>query len=581
MFDTLSEKQREIVFDKQGKFVVRACPGSGKTYSVAARLAKNILEWDKRSQGIATLSFTNVAWQEIEHQVHRHFDIRKPIPYPHFLGTIDSFINQFIFLPFGHLVMDCGKRPTLVGEPHGTWISGRYERDYDKYFDIVSYGINDKLLYPKINGLFHFNYNHIYKKDRSESGHARKLRETKQRFWRQGYATQNDANYFAMKLVLKFPNIAKALVHRFPYLIIDEAQDTSEIQMAIIDQLIASGLEHIVLVGDPDQAIFEWNDAKPQLFIEKFEAWRDNSVVLNENRRSSQIICNSTYPLSSLKAVSIAVTEEVKQYGFVPEVLVCDLDNLTPTVDYFLEKCRTNDIDITPDNVAILYRSKGIFNGITGTSPNEAGALPWVQEDTFTSDFAKGKYLYDHVDFKQGFKLIEKALYKGYTKSSYCSKQDLDKLIERIGFSQHRQDIIAILKMLPSTDVNIGDWIDQANAIFQEKNVKLQLQCQDRKQNMSFEEIFAVAKAETIERNYRLGTIHSAKGETFDAALVILKKRGLGRYYRTLLTNGETAANNEELRIVYVGITRPRKILMIATPDLENKNAWEERLLKN
>lgn len=580
MYDTLSEKQREIVFDKQGKFVVCACPGSGKTYSVAARLAKSIAEWDSRSQGITTLSFTNVAWQEIEHQVHKHFAIRKPIPYPHFLGTIDSFINQFIFLPFGHLVMECGKRPILVGEPHGTWISGRYERDYDKYFDIVSYGMNDELLYPKINGFFHFNYNQIYRQDGNESGHATNLRQTKQRFWKQGYATQGDANYFAMKLVRKFPSIPKALVHRFPSFIIDEAQDTSEIQMAIIDQLIASGLEHVVLVGDPDQAIFEWNDAKPQLFTEKFAEWRANSVILNENRRSSQNICNSTYPLSSLQAISTAVNE-VKQYDFVPEVLARDLDNLTPTIDYFLAKCRTNDIDITPDNVAILYRSKGIFHSISGTSPIEARALPWVQEDTFTRDFAKGKYLYDHVDFKQGFKLIEKALYKGYAKSSYCSKQDLDKLIERIGFSQHRQKIIAILKMLPSTDVNIGDWIDQTNAIFQEKEVNLQLQCQDGKKNMSFEEIFPVTKEKTIERDFRLGTIHSAKGETFEAVLVVLKKKGIGSYYKTLLANGETVDSNEELRIVYVGITRPRKILMIAVPDNENKNAWEERILKN
>ncbi|MFW5983556.1 MAG: 3'-5' exonuclease, partial [bacterium] len=233
------------------------------------------------------------------------------------------------------------------------------------------------------------------------------------------------------------------------------------------------------------------------------------------------------------------------------------------------------------DNVAILYRSKGLFNNITGNSPIEARALPWVQNDTFTRDFAKGKYLYDHVDFKQGFKLIEKALYKGYYNSNFCSKQALDKFVERVGFSQHRQNIIEILKMLPSTDISIGEWIDQSNVIFQKKNVKLQLQCQAGKKNMSFEEIFALAKEETIERDYRLGTIHSAKGETFEAVLVILKKKGIGSYYKTMLANGETVANNEELRIVYVGLTRPRKILMIAVPDKENKNAWEERLFKN
>jgi len=566
---TLYQKNSEKLFLK----------GSGKTYSVAARLAKKISEWDKNNQGIASLSFTNAAWQEIAHQVHKHFAIRNPIPYPHFLGTIDSFINQFIFLPFGHLIMKCGKRPTLVGEPHGTWISGKYERDYDQYFNLVSYGINDELIYPKIPGIFHFNFNQIYRQDGSESGHATNLRQTKEQFWKQGYATQQDANYFAMKLVEKFTSIPKAIVHRFPFFIVDEAQDTSEIQMRIINYLIANGLENIILIGDPDQAIFEWNDAKPYLFTEKFDEWRDNSVILNENRRSSQNICNSTYSLSSLESISTAVTKGIMQYDFIPEVLTYDLDNLSPTIDYFLEKCRNQNIAVTPENVAILYRSKTIFNSITGAPRIETRALPWVQGDTFTRDFAKGKYLYEQVDFKQGFSLIEKAIYKGYAKSNYCSKQDLEKLIERIGFAKHRQNIVAVIQMLPSPDGNIGNWIDQTNAIFQDKRVNIQLQCQDERKNMTFDEIFTELKEKIVERDYRLGTIHSVKGETFEAVLVILKKKGIGSYYKTMLTKGETVNDNEELRIVYVGITRPRKILMLAVPDDDNRNIWREKLL--
>ena len=65
MFRTLSDNQREIVFNKSGKFVVRACPGSGKTYCVSARLARLIHNWEKKHERIAVLSFTNVAWQEI------------------------------------------------------------------------------------------------------------------------------------------------------------------------------------------------------------------------------------------------------------------------------------------------------------------------------------------------------------------------------------------------------------------------------------------------------------------------------------------------------------------------------------
>lgn len=173
MFSSLTQKQKEIVIDKSGKFVVRACPGSGKTYTVAARMAKLMTNWKYTNyQGIAAISFTNVAWKEIEQKLSKNFKKEIPIRHPHFLGTIDSFVNKYIFLPFGHIIMECENRPQLVGDPHGSWTAGRFERDYDKYFDKVSYGVNDELIYPKIQGTFHFGYNKIFKLDGTESQYA-------------------------------------------------------------------------------------------------------------------------------------------------------------------------------------------------------------------------------------------------------------------------------------------------------------------------------------------------------------------------------------------------------------------------
>ena len=240
MFDTLSETQSKVVFEKEGKFVVRACPGSGKTYSIAARLADRMSRWPLNHQGIAAISFTNSAWQEIERQVTTHFKIEKPIPYPHFLGTIDSFVNRFIFLPFGHLVIGCQNRPVLVGEPHGPWSGNTFS---DSFFPNLSYDINGEL-YPKNKTIMPRNWQN-----------NRYIKPAKKRLQKTGYANQDDANYFGMKILECYPKIAKAIIHRFPLFMIDEAQDTSEIQMKIIDLLIDNGLQNIMLVGDPDQAI--------------------------------------------------------------------------------------------------------------------------------------------------------------------------------------------------------------------------------------------------------------------------------------------------------------------------------------
>jgi superfamily I DNA/RNA helicase len=582
----LSEKQREIVFNKKGKFVVRACPGSGKTYSVAARLAWKIENWEHTHQGIIALSFTNVAWQEIKKMLENEFNIKNFFGYPHFLGTIDSFINQYIFLPFGHLVMGCKKRPILVGEPHGSWVSGNYDKDYNRYFDKVSFGVNNKLIYPKINGIFHFNYNHIIKVNGQESKYAENLRKVKVKYWRKGYATQKDANYFALKILEKCPKIAKALVFRFPELIIDEAQDTSEVQMKIVDLLIKNGLNEIMIVGDPDQAIFEWNNARPELFEKKYSDWENNSIKLNENRRSSQNICNFTFNISSLDSPSDAIFDDVKNFSFLPEIIVYESsvhNSITKVIDYFLKLCKDCGISIDNKNVAILYRSNNfiflIDNIKKGKTNNNS---PWKINDRLTKDFVQGKYFCDHKKFKEGFRIIEKSVVKALENKDYCSVSDIKERINKTGFAKHRLKIYKIYKQLPETKIKLNEWVRKAKVNFSSNNIPIEFDIKTENADIAIDKIFATIKKEQLRKNYRLGTVHSVKGETFEAVLLFLKKKGaFGKHYKTLLKEGKGTSDSEELRIAYVGTTRPRKLLVMAVPGEEDKSCWENRLKKN
>ncbi|MBI5376285.1 MAG: ATP-dependent helicase [Candidatus Schekmanbacteria bacterium] len=565
-FESLSDIQKTIVFDKKGKFVVRACPGSGKTYSVAARLARLIGEWDKKQQGIAAISFTNAAWQEIRHQLETHFGIATSISYPHFLGTIDSFINQNIFLPFGHLALGCKKRPELVGEPYGPWYGKKYS---DKLFDNITFNINDNLV--ALNKL-------RMPKNWVSNQYICKAKEG---FLKAGFAIQHDADYYAMKLLEKYPQVAAALAYRYPTLIIDEAQDTSDIQMRIIDILISHGLRELMLVGDPDQAIFEWNDAKPQLFLQKYNEWREESIKLNENRRSSQKICDCTFKLSSLHETSMAVTEEVKDCTFSPIVITYDSGNINTTIEYFISLCHENGIVVNRENVAVIYRSKEIFNLITGIVP--INQEPWRDGDYHTKDFAKGKYLFDAREIKKGLLLIEKAYIKMMTGNTTCNPLEIEKRINDVGFTTHRKEIHKVLYILPETTCSIGEWVDRTNEGFALSNMKSSLSINDSMRDVmrdvTFKQIFRNENEALQCRDYRLGTVHSVKGETFEAVLLFLKQKGIGKYYKTLIREGASISDNEELRIVYVGLTRPRKLLVLAVPDNENKQVWESKLL--
>ncbi|MFC1534611.1 3'-5' exonuclease [Thermodesulfobacteriota bacterium] len=153
-------------------------------------------------------------------------------------------------------------------------------------------------------------------------------------------------------------------------------------------------------------------------------------------------------------------------------------------------------------------------------------------------------------------------------------------MIELNGFLEFRKNIYELIKILPDTNCTIGEWIDGANTILKNNEIDIELKIKNSQRNISLDELFGIDNKKILENDYRISTIHSIKGETFDAVLVILKQKGIGKYYKTLLRENVPISDNEELRTVYVGITRPRKLLLLAVPDEENKTAWENRLFK-
>jgi len=180
-------------------------------------------------------------------------------------------------------------------------------------------------------------------------------------------------------------------------------------------------------------------------------------------------------------------------------------------------------------------------------------------------------------DFRNGFRLVQNAIIKALSRSHYCSSKDLDRMIEKKGFAKFRKKVYELLKILPDTECSIREWIDGANAIFRNNDVNIELKIKNTKREIQFDELFGVDKKRISETEYRIGTIHSIKGETFEAVLVVLKEKGIGKYYKTLLREYVPISENEELRIVYVGSTRPRRLLLLVVPDEENKAAWAAR----
>jgi len=105
-FDDDDESRRGILLSNES-FDVQACPGSGKTTLLVAKLYILVKKWPHTRRGICVISHTNVARQEIERRLAGTGIGQRMLNYPHFVGTIHSFVNEYL----GPCSVSCVKRP--------------------------------------------------------------------------------------------------------------------------------------------------------------------------------------------------------------------------------------------------------------------------------------------------------------------------------------------------------------------------------------------------------------------------------------------------------------------------------------
>ena len=412
---------------------------------------------------------------------------------------------------------------------------------------------------------------------RNKNGQYRKdvagIIEAKRIHFAQGKANQADATYFAFRILDEYPSVAQNIVRRFPILIIDEAQDTTELQMAIIDKLSQYGAESIMLIGDPDQAIFEWNTASPHLFMEKYNNPDWHSLDLSENRRSSEKICQLANRFSGNEMCSIAsdkdYTDEpcIKGHLDTPE-------SVNQITNHFIEKC--NEMGLDESEYAVVFRGQKFGETNFGLVNNDSSSRqnsPWINGHYGVRDIVYGKYLIDHGKYTDGLSLIEKGCYKITKRVRYVPASTIRKEIGEVGFRRHRAEMVEFIQKLPSTNNTLSNWITE----LQQTGINLTVDL--GKANVRIESLFRTVNHLFRQERPYLKTIHSVKGMTLEAILVFLSKKAVSTNYATILNNPAkySVDNNEELRIVYVACTRPKKMLWIAVPS-DDIDCWRNKL---
>lgn len=237
---------------------VSACPGSGKTTLVVAKLAVLARKWKSNTRGICVLSHTNVAREEIEHRLGSTDVGQRLLNYPHFIDTIHSFVNRFLAIPW---LLSAGYRIAAIDNDLTTRVRRRHlgEKDYRRLnnylekkfrsFDSLRIGTSN-FSAPLADGAFPGGpHTEMYKLAASALRCAAE----------QGYFCYDEIFVLGEALLAQQPALPSILHQRFPFVLVDEMQDTSEQQNNFLRRLFPRDSNAVCVqrVGDPNQAIFE------------------------------------------------------------------------------------------------------------------------------------------------------------------------------------------------------------------------------------------------------------------------------------------------------------------------------------
>ena len=555
-----------------GNIVLHACPGSGKTHVVVRKMMKLIDGWDRPHSGVAILSFTNVASDEVESQVKDLMPTGFEIGHPHFVGTLDSFINNFILLRFGYLMFETPIRPKLAVNdvyklPFRYWRKECHANCVSNIGDF-RWDSDDKLYKGKM----------LVDCDGGRYGPP--CHQYKKMLFNKGIIFQGEVSDMALKLIKSHPQIATAIAERFPVIILDEAQDTSLAQMAVIDLINKAGTESMFLVGDPDQSIYEWRNATPECFIDKMNCHRWQTLTLSANFRSSQNICNATKIFA--KSLDGKAPSEAKGHdsgnNLKPILIQYDdscSDWKNRLTQWFIRLCEDNRISNEPDKIAIVTRGRiRSETDITGL---------WKSVEI--EHLGKAANEWYAGSRKKAYEYCEKALFSMLVKEHSDIVVDIETDVEEVmSLDEWKAAVIHILIKLPETKLAIGTWVAETRRMLQKELdiIKLSVRSekallntikikQSDKKTPRFKEIPIehIFEKKTMNQ-YTMSSIHGVKGESYDALMLLVGSKTGKTLTPSFLNNGDTA--DELMRLAYVAMTRPRKVLAVAMPMVKNAN---------
>ncbi|MBP7212937.1 MAG: UvrD-helicase domain-containing protein [Anaerolineaceae bacterium] len=590
---------RRNVIKRLDTFDIQAFPGSGKTTLLIAKLAILAKKWTYTNRGICVLSHTNVAREEIETRLGTTGVGRKLFSYPHYIGTLHSFCDTFIGLPWlrskNIKISAIDPKMTLTRR----W--AKLPRKTKSYLERKHFTESacESLDFPvKLN---------IRCKETTES--YINLKKCVEQSFREGYFTFDEMLYIARYALKNLPTMPHSIQYRFPILLIDEAQDTDSLQWEIIDAAFPDETASIInSFGDCNQAIFQTLSTKD----EKSAFPRKEVETVKNSKRFSNKIAQLANPLSIDLAKMTGECEKFAKNNLEHTIFLFkneEISRVLPVYAKHVLSCFTDDellneahhgchaiglvhnkemetLDNSHFPSSVIDYWNNYNSSISGSNPNPEFLIEYfrignalqqqtLEKNKLVETVAQGLKRYINTQTttrishsRHAFASIlsfvpleEHARFRTIIKDSLempiSSEDEWDKVALKI------RELIDGYFGISSGGSTFFSWVKQ------EKIDEIEEEDGNQKLNC-----YNYTDPETGRAiDIRLGSIHSVKGRTHLATLVLETywykhniKDVLPWLYATPPSNNVEVRKTKRLKCLFVALTRAKGLICLALP---------------
>ncbi len=606
----LNDKQREACEAVNGPSLIIAGAGSGKTRVLTYRIAYLIHDVGVHPTSILAITFTNKAAKEMRDRLSNLVgEEAKWITAQTFHSFCAAFLRKEI------VVLERSKRFTIIDDDESETMIKNIMKDLN--YDIKA--IKPSVYYNAISSI----------KSRMATikdyqGFLGDRLENVMTLYNAQLEKENlvdfdDLILLTMRILEKNPDILDKYQNIYRYILVDEFQDTSNIQYDLI-KLLGSKYQNVFIVGDEDQSIYSFRGANInniRKFMKDFPSY--SKFVLDQNYRSTSTILDCANKLISKNEDRIPKDlwtdnkggEDVKllrSYSDKQEAreVISEIERLVEYKGYNYKDIailyRNNFLSRNFENELILrHIPYKIYSGLSFYKRKEVKDLiAYLRLVLDPEDLYSFKKVINFPKRGVGDSSIEKiqtavdkykltikeaTLNAGVSKSVIATVESFYTMIDRL---REEMKILTLSIFLSHVYKNTGylDYIeslDDDEAESRDENVKELFNAISETQSLSIEEtltdyldnvtLMTDLDTETKDENHvSLMTMHTAKGLEFNAVFAVGLEDGILPSLRSYTKQEK----EEERRLFYVAMTRARERLYLSCADSRFRNGLTE-----